>query len=131
MKEMLDAGIIKASGYAEGGWVTGLKYEDEIREDLKARTSGKADELRVVCPPPFSGLQISTQFLDREARMSLAAGHEWTMLCSEYSLGRVCLHPYSCAWDCLSPWEPLAVKAGIPGGGKAISDGTLCSERSR
>ena len=47
---MLDAGIIKAAGYAEGGWVTGLKYEDEIREDLKARTSGKADELRLVCP---------------------------------------------------------------------------------
>ena len=47
---MLDAGIIKAAGYAEGGWVTGLKYEDEILEDLKARTSGKPDKLRAVNP---------------------------------------------------------------------------------
>ena len=34
--------------YAEGGWVTGLKYEDELRDLLMERTSGKDDE---VLPP--------------------------------------------------------------------------------
>ena len=32
--------------YAAGGWVTGIKYEDELRDMLKERTSGKDDEVR-------------------------------------------------------------------------------------
>lgn len=33
--------------YAAGGWVTGIKYEDELRDILKERTAGKDDEVRL------------------------------------------------------------------------------------
>ena len=49
---MLNAGIFDMQKYADDGWVTGLKYEDEVREDLKKRTGGKKDKLRSVRTPP-------------------------------------------------------------------------------
>lgn len=48
VEEMLNAGIFDMQQYADDGWVTGLKYEDEVREDLKKRTGGKKDKLRSV-----------------------------------------------------------------------------------
>lgn len=45
---MLDDGIFDMQKYVDGGWVTGLKYDDEILEDLKKRTGGKPDKLRSV-----------------------------------------------------------------------------------
>ena len=48
VEEMLNAGIFDMQQYADEGWVTGLKYEDEVREDLKKRTGGKKDKLRSV-----------------------------------------------------------------------------------
>ncbi|KAF5837148.1 protease IV with duplicated peptidase family U7 domain-containing protein [Dunaliella salina] len=39
VKNLLDAGIYDAKQLEEGGWLDGLKYEDEILEDLKKRTS--------------------------------------------------------------------------------------------
>ncbi len=45
---MLNEGIFDMQKYVDGGWVTGLKYEDEVMDDLKKRTGGKADKLRSV-----------------------------------------------------------------------------------
>ena len=45
---MLDEGIFDMQKFVDGGWVTGLKYDDELLEDLKKRTGGKSDELRSV-----------------------------------------------------------------------------------
>ena len=33
---------------AEGGWLTALRYEDEVIADLMKRTGGKANKLRAV-----------------------------------------------------------------------------------
>lgn len=45
---MLNAGIFDMQKYVDGGWVTGLRYEDEVMDDLKQRTGGKKDKLRSV-----------------------------------------------------------------------------------
>ena len=45
---MLDEGIFDMQKFVDGGWVTGLKYDDEVLEDLKKRTGGKPDKLRSV-----------------------------------------------------------------------------------
>ena len=37
---MLDEGVFDMARFAEGGWVDGLKYEDEVEELLKPRTGG-------------------------------------------------------------------------------------------
>lgn len=44
----MNEGIFDMQKYVDGGWVTGLKYEDEVMDDLKKRTGGKADKLRSV-----------------------------------------------------------------------------------
>lgn len=49
---MLDQGIYRMEDYVEGGWVTALKYEDEVIKDLEKRTDSKPDKLRGV------GLQL-------------------------------------------------------------------------
>ena len=48
VEAMLNEGIFDMQQYVDGGWVTGLKYEDEVMDDLKKRTGGKADKLRSV-----------------------------------------------------------------------------------
>ena len=48
VEAMLNAGIFDMQKYVDGGWVTALKYEDEVLDDLKKRTGGKADKLRSV-----------------------------------------------------------------------------------
>ncbi|KAL6780934.1 SPP1A [Auxenochlorella protothecoides x Auxenochlorella symbiontica] len=45
VREMLDAGYHQAEEYAAQGWITGLKYEDEVEELLKQRTGGKEDRV--------------------------------------------------------------------------------------
>ena len=45
---MLDAGIFKMEEYVERGWVSALKYEDEILKDLEQRTDSKPDKLKTV-----------------------------------------------------------------------------------
>ncbi len=47
---MLDQGIYRMEDYVEGGWVTALKYEDEVIKDLEKRTDSKPDKLRGVGP---------------------------------------------------------------------------------
>jgi len=37
VKEMLDQAFFDQKKYAQGGWVTGLKYEDEILDLLRVR----------------------------------------------------------------------------------------------
>ena len=45
---MLDEAIYKMERYVEGGWLTGLKYEDEILADLEKRTDSKPNKLKTV-----------------------------------------------------------------------------------
>jgi hypothetical protein len=47
-KALLDAGYYDMRKLLEGGWVTGLKYADELEDDLKGRTGGKDDEFEYV-----------------------------------------------------------------------------------
>ena len=58
---MLNAGFYDMKDYLDGGWVTGLKYESEVIEDLKERTQSKDKPLkkvgahiRVVCEASFT-----------------------------------------------------------------------------
>ena len=53
---MLDKGIFRMEDYVEGGWVTGLKYEDEVIKDLEKRTDSKPDKLRAVRLSPGRSL---------------------------------------------------------------------------
>ena len=48
---MLDKGIYKMEDYVEDGWVTALRYEDEVMKDLEKRTNSKPDKLNAVRPP--------------------------------------------------------------------------------
>ena len=48
VEALLDAGVYDMEAYKAGGWVTDLKYEDELNDMIKARTGGKEDELRAV-----------------------------------------------------------------------------------
>ena len=48
---MLDAGIIDVKEYVEQGWVTALRYEDEIVADLEKRTDSKEGKLKKVFFP--------------------------------------------------------------------------------
>lgn len=45
---MLNEGIFDMQKFVDGGWITGLRYEDEVMDDLKKRTGGKKDKLRSV-----------------------------------------------------------------------------------
>lgn len=45
---MLDEAIYKMERYVEGGWLTGLKYEDEILKDLEKRTESEPNKLKTV-----------------------------------------------------------------------------------
>ncbi|KAL3146137.1 hypothetical protein ABBQ38_015479 [Trebouxia sp. C0009 RCD-2024] len=48
VEAMLNEGIFDMQKYVDGGWITGLRYEDEVMDDLKKRTGGKKDKLRSV-----------------------------------------------------------------------------------
>jgi len=43
---LLDRGVYDNEVFAKEGWVTALKYEDEIIEDLKKRTGGKVSQVQ-------------------------------------------------------------------------------------
>lgn len=44
VEEMLNAGFFDMKDYAEGGWVTALKYESEVIDELKQRTNKDTDK---------------------------------------------------------------------------------------
>lgn len=48
VEALLEAGVYDMEQFKSGGWVTDLKYEDELNDLVKARTGGKEDELRAV-----------------------------------------------------------------------------------
>lgn len=56
---MLDRGIYKMEDYVEGGWITGLKYEDKILADLEKRTDSKPNKLKTVSHTQTSKALIS------------------------------------------------------------------------
>ena len=45
---MLDRGIYRNEDFVDGGWVTALRYEDEVMKDLEKRTDSKPDKLKAV-----------------------------------------------------------------------------------
>eukprot|EP00798_Chlamydomonas_sp_ICE-L_P004080 gene4080-14177_t len=45
---MMEEGIFDMQKFMDGGWLTGLRYEDEVIDDMKKRTGGKDDEVRSV-----------------------------------------------------------------------------------
>lgn len=45
---MLNAGYVDVADYAKQGWLTGLRYEDEIFDDLIKRTKSEEDKLKKV-----------------------------------------------------------------------------------
>ena len=47
-EEMLNRGIFRMEEYVEGGWLSGLRYEDEVLKDLEKRTDSKPNELKTV-----------------------------------------------------------------------------------
>ncbi|KAK9824686.1 hypothetical protein WJX72_012391 [[Myrmecia] bisecta] len=59
VEELLDAGLYDMEKVAAGGWLTGLRYEDEILEDLKKRTGGKPDKLRGVSLKKYASVNPS------------------------------------------------------------------------
>ena len=59
-EEMLDEGIFKMERFVESGWLTGLKYEDEILADLEKRTDSKPNKLKAVSALPLCTLHYLT-----------------------------------------------------------------------
>ena len=55
---MLDAGYVNVRQYADEGWLTGLKYADEIESDLEKLTESKEGKLKKVVPGPLLQLHI-------------------------------------------------------------------------
>ena len=45
---MLDAGYVDVQKYADGGWLTGLKYADEIDSDLEKATDCEEGKMKKV-----------------------------------------------------------------------------------
>lgn len=45
---MLDAGFVNVQQYADGGWLTGLKYADQIESDLEKATDCEDGKLKKV-----------------------------------------------------------------------------------
>lgn len=68
---LLDAGLYDMSKLVEGGWVTALKYEDEIMDDLKKRTGGKDDQVRKVGIKRYSKVNRSAFNLNGKKRIAV------------------------------------------------------------
>lgn len=78
---MLDRGIYRMEDYVEGGWVTALKYEDELIKDLEKRTGSDSDKLKSV---RFHGAN-SHASLATARRIALADMH-W-QICGQVQTG--------------------------------------------
>ena len=110
---MLNEGIFDMQKFVDGGWITGLRYEDEVMDDLKKRTGGKKDKLRSVSSHThdFRHRPLLTAECSWVARLplNLPGNHsmEITVLgnvvqheCSERTLCRFCTSAF-----CFSfPW---------------------------
>eukprot|EP00798_Chlamydomonas_sp_ICE-L_P004081 gene4081-14179_t len=52
---MMEEGIFDMQKFMDGGWLTGLRYEDEVIDDMKKRTGGKDDEAKEIVVLRTSG----------------------------------------------------------------------------
>ncbi|KAK9846465.1 hypothetical protein WJX81_004557 [Elliptochloris bilobata] len=59
VEELLERGVYDMRELADGGWVTALRYEDEVIADLKKRTGGKDDKVRAVGLKKYSSVSPS------------------------------------------------------------------------
>eukprot|EP00775_Hariotina_reticulata_P006975 gene6975-7190_t len=68
---LLDRGVYDNDVFAKEGWVTGLKYEDEIIEDLKKKTGGKDDGVRKVGLSRYGRVSRSAFGLNGKKRIAV------------------------------------------------------------
>ncbi|KAI8476080.1 MAG: peptidase family S49-domain-containing protein [Monoraphidium minutum] len=68
---LLDQGVYDMKLLAEGGWIDGLRYEDEIIADLKKRTGGKEDEVTKVGLRKYASVRRGTFGLDGKKRIAV------------------------------------------------------------
>ena len=70
---MLNAGYVDVADYAKQGWLTGLKYEDDIFDDLIQRTKSEEDKLKKVSQSyPCSQEDLLSSTLEQVSRSSLS-----------------------------------------------------------
>eukprot|EP00879_Flechtneria_rotunda_P016300 GHRR01017055.1.p1 GENE.GHRR01017055.1~~GHRR01017055.1.p1 ORF type:complete len:674 (+),score=260.41 GHRR01017055.1:690-2711(+) len=68
---LLDRGVYDNEVFASEGWVDGLKYEDQITDDLKKRTGGKDDEVAKVGLSKYSRVSRSAFGLNGKKRIAV------------------------------------------------------------
>jgi protease-4 len=68
---LLDRGVFDNEVFAAEGWVDGLKYEDEIIDDLKKRTGGKEDEVAKVGLSKYSKVSRTAFALNGKKRIAI------------------------------------------------------------
>ena len=97
---MLDAGYVDVAEYASNGWLTGLKYEDEIIQDLEKRTKSEEGKLKEVPALPHQqtpkksnvdALRDESTFDKREPFSSRGFLLHGTMSISEPKCGMILL----------------------------------------
>lgn len=60
VEALFDEGVFDAARLVEAGWLDGLRYEDEIIDDLKGRTGGKPDAVAKVGLRKYASVRPST-----------------------------------------------------------------------
>ncbi|KAF8059999.1 hypothetical protein HT031_004937 [Scenedesmus sp. PABB004] len=68
---LLDRGVYDNEVFAQEGWVSGLRYEDEIIDDLKKRTGGKEDEVAKVGLRRYAKVSRGPFKLDGKKRVAV------------------------------------------------------------
>ncbi|GBF99919.1 serine protease chloroplastic, partial [Raphidocelis subcapitata] len=68
---LLNEGVFDMEKLAQGGWVDGLRYEDQIIDDLKARTGGKADAVAKVGLRKYAAVRRGTFGMDGKKRIAV------------------------------------------------------------
>lgn len=85
-----------------GGWITDIKYADEIEEDLKKRTGGKEDKVLAVDYKRYSRVKEKTLGLTGALVMVMFDLFKISIFCASCKLvgGFVCSYVFP-AHDCL------------------------------
>jgi protease-4 len=60
VEALINEGVYEMETLKAGGWITDIKYADEIEEDLKKRTGGKEDKVLSVDYKRYSRVREKT-----------------------------------------------------------------------
>ncbi|GAQ82938.1 hypothetical protein KFL_001300010 [Klebsormidium nitens] len=76
VEALINEGVYEMEALKAGGWITDIKYADEIEEDLKKRTGGKEDKVLAVDYRRYSRVKEKTLGLTGRDRIAVirAAG---------------------------------------------------------